>query len=184
MFWIFSLLLIAPGCTSADIEAQRLADTVESATQQGVRCRTSISSKPGYRILAAHFPLVDIEEATLPQMKDESLANREEDVALAAWQQDIRLCGNQLVDFARQTTPAYVPIIIATWNKDDEVFVQLARRKMAWGDAVMRLKANRTELLTKVADQLSRMTRELNERQQKALDRRASYLDSLLGLVP
>jgi hypothetical protein len=28
------------------------------------------------------------------------------------------------------------------------------------------------------------MTTELNERQQKVLDRRASYLDSLLGLVP
>jgi hypothetical protein len=51
----------------------------------------------------------------------------------------------------------------------------------AWGDAALRLKANRTELLTKVTDQLSRVRMELNQRQLMELNFRASYFDRLLS---
>jgi hypothetical protein len=77
-----------------------------------------------------------------------------------------------------------MPIVLTTWNKDDEVLVQLVKHKIAWGEAVMRLKANRTEMLFKVTDQTSRSIAELNRSKQAELDRRAGILDSFLGLVP
>jgi hypothetical protein len=178
------LLLVHAGCTTSDTDALRLSDTLESGAQLGMQCRSSIAAKPEYRVLAVHLPLADVEQASLTQMIDRSLADQEEVSALVAWQRDVRGCGDQLIDLARRTIPAYVPIVIAAWNKDDEVFVLLARRKIAWGDAVLRLKANRSELLTKVTDQLSRMTTELNQRKQMELNRRASYFDSLLSVVP
>lgn len=185
--WLLFVIVVlaAAGCsTPADIESRELVNAFGSATRQGIECRSTISNKPEYRTIAAHIPVLDVNQATLSQMLDASLVNLEDNVVLVYWQRDIRACGNQLVDVIQRTAPAYVPIVLAMWNKDDEVLVLLARRKIGWGDAVMRLKANRTELLTRVADQMSRMMVQLNQRKQAELDRRASAIESLLGLVP
>jgi hypothetical protein len=183
------LLLLVPalmgtGCTSAEVEARALTATFQSATRQGLECRSSVASKPEYRIIAVHMPLADINQATLAQMIDTSYPARRENFALAAWQQDMRACGNRLVDAVESTAPVYVPIVIAAWNRDDEVLVLLARRKITWGDAVMRLKANRVELITKLTDQMSQTMTQLTQRKESELNRRAKYIDALVGLVP
>jgi cell division protein ZapA (FtsZ GTPase activity inhibitor) len=62
--------------------------------------------------------------------------------------------------------------------------VLLAKRKLAWGDAVMRVRVNRAETLTKVADQLSRSMAQLNQGKQAALSRRMSFVNALIGAIP
>jgi hypothetical protein len=80
--------------------------------------------------------------------------------------------------------PLYVPIVLTGWNNDDEVLVLLAQRKLTWGDSVMRLRVNRAETLTKVADQLSRSMAQLNQERQAALSRRVSFINALVGAIP
>jgi hypothetical protein len=183
-FLLLAPALMGTGCTSADVEARALTATFQSATRQGLECRYSVASKPEYRIIAVYMPLADINQATLAQMIDTSYPDGRENSALAAWQKDMRACGNRLVDAVESTAPVYVPIVIAAWNRDDEVLVLLARRKITWGDAVMRLKANRVELMTKLTDQMSQTMTQLTQRKESELNRRAKYIDALVGLVP
>src|SRR5215472_12501027 len=68
------LCLMRAACTSADIEPRELADTAESSIRAGIECRSSVSGTLEYRSLAQHMPLVDVNEATLTQMTDTSLA--------------------------------------------------------------------------------------------------------------
>jgi hypothetical protein len=176
--------LVGAACTADNIKYRELVDAAESTIRAGVECRSSISAKPEYRSLARHMPLVDVNEATLTQMTDTSLATPDDYHVIADWQHDIRACRDQLLEAIARIDPLYVPIVLTGWNNDDEVLVLLVRRKLAWGDAVMRLRVDRAELLTKVADQLSRTMAQLNQEQQAALSRRVSFINALIGAIP
>jgi hypothetical protein len=178
------LCLMGAACASSDIESRELVDTAESSIRAGIECRSSVSGTPEYRSLAQHMPLVDVNEATLTQMTDTSLATRTDYNLIADWQRDIRACRARLLEVIERADPLYVPIVLTGWNKDDEVLVLLVQRKLAWGDAVMRLRANRAETLTKVADQLSRSMAQLNQEKQAALSRRASFINALIKAIP
>jgi hypothetical protein len=166
---VVSLCLMGAACTSSDIESRELVETAESSSiRAGSECRSSVSSTPEYRSLAQHMPLVDVNEATLTQMTDTSLATRNDYYVISDWQSDIRACRARLLEVIERADPLYVPIVLTGWNNDDEVLVLLAQRKLTWGDAVMRLRVNRAETLTKVADQLSRSMAQLNQERGRA----------------
>jgi hypothetical protein len=171
-------------CASSDIEPRELVETAEDTIHAGVECRSSVSRKPEYRGLARHMPLVDLNKATLTQMTDTSLATQDDYSVIADWQQDIRACRDRLLEVIERTDPLYVPIVLTGWNNDDEILVLLARRKLAWGDAVMRLRVNRAEMLTKVADQLSHTMVQMNQERQATLSRRVSLINALVGAIP
>jgi hypothetical protein len=187
---VFRLLTIAVpclaglACTTRDAEQRQFIQTAESTLQEAQKCRSSVASKEEYRALAIHLPLVEINHATLTQMADTSLASHADYSAISDWQMDIRACRDRVLGLIQDVDPRYVPIVLAEWNEDDEVLVQLARRKLAWGDAVMRLRSNRAKMLTRVADQLSKTTREQNQNQEAALNRRASFVNALVGTIP
>jgi hypothetical protein len=130
------------------------------------------------------MPLVDINEATFPQMTDMSLATSDDYYVIADWQRDLRACRHRLLEIIERTDPLSVPIALAGWNDDDEVPVLLARRKLACGDAIIKLRSKRAETLTKVADQLSRMMAQLDQERQAALTRRVSFINALVGTIP
>ena len=176
--------LVGAACTADNIESPQLVATAEATIRTGVECRSSISTKPEYRSLAQHMPLVDVNEATFTQMTDTSLATPDDYRVIADWQHDVHACRDQLLEAITRTDPLYVPIVLAGWNNDDEVLVLLARRKLAWGDAVMRLRVNRAETLTKVAGQLSQTMAQLDKDQQAALTRRVSFINAWIGAIP
>ena len=171
-------------CASSAIEEKELVDTAESSIRAGIECRSSVSGTPEYRSLAPHMPLVNVNEATLTQMTDTSLATPNDYNVIADWQRDIRACRARLLEVIERTDPLYVPIVLTGWNNDDEVLVLVAQRKLAWGDAVMRLRANRAEMLAKAADQLSRSMAQLNQERQAALARRVSFINAVLKAIP
>jgi hypothetical protein len=176
--------LAGVACASSDIESREFMETAEDTIHAGIDCRSSVSRKLEYRSLAQHMPLVDVNEATLTQMTDTSLITQDDYSVIADWQQDIRACRDQLLEVIERTDPLYVPIVLTGWNNDDEVLILLARRKVAWGDAVMRLRVNRAEVLTNVADQLSRTMVQMNQERQAALSRRTSFINALVGAIP
>ena len=76
----------------------------------GIECRSSVSGTPEYRSLAQHMPLVNVNEATLSQMTDTSLATRTDYDVIADWQRDIGACRTRLIEVIERTDPLYVPI--------------------------------------------------------------------------
>ena len=178
------LCLMGAACASSDIESRELVETAESSIRAATECRSSVLGMPEYRSLALHMPLVDVNEATLTQMTDTSLATRTDYYVIADWHRDIRSCRARLLEVIERADPLYVPIVLTGWNNDDEVLVLLAQRNLAWGDAVIRLRVNRAETLTKVADQLSRSMAQLNQEKQAALSRRASFINALIKAIP
>jgi len=165
-------------------ESRELVETAESSIRAGIECRSSVSGTPEYRSLAQHMPLVNVNEATLTQMTDTSLATRTDYYVIADWQRDIGACRTRLLEVIERTDPLYVPIVLTGWNNDDQVLVLLAKRKLTWGEAVMRLRVNRAETLTKVADQLAGSMAQLNQERQAALSRRASFINAVVGAMP
>lgn len=137
---IILFLLLGSACTPTQAEKTQFTETVQSAGQRERDCRRSVAAKPEYQIIAKHMPLDDVNQATLTQMIDVNLSNSTEDLALDRWQRDMRACADQLIGMLRNTTPVLIPIIVTAWNKEDETLVLLVHRKIAWGDAVMRLK--------------------------------------------
>lgn len=184
--WLLPLVFAAgAGCTtSADTQTRQLSAALDSASRQAIECRSAISNKPEHRTIAVHLPLVDVSRATLAEMLDTNLINQDDYRTLIEWQKDVRRCQSETMNVLQRSAPVYLPIVLAAWNKDDEVFILLARRKVTWGDALMRLKANRAELLANLAGQMARTEAALNETKQATLDRRASALEALIGLVP
>jgi hypothetical protein len=171
-------------CASSDIESRELVETAESSIRAGSECRSSVSGTPEYRSLAQHMPLVDVNEATLTQMTDTSLATRNDFYVIADWHRDIRACRVRLLEVIEREDPLYIPIVLTGWNNDDEVLVLLAQRKLTWGGALMRLRANRAEMLAKAADQVSRSMAQLNQEKEAALSRRVSFINAVLRAIP
>ena len=131
-----------------------------------------------------HMPLVDINQATLIQMTDTSFATRDEFHVIADWQQDIHVCRTQMLAEIQRVDPLYVPVVLTGWDNDDQTLVLLAGRKLDWGDAVMRLRLNRAETLTKAAEQISRSMTQLDQDRQAALNRKASFINAVIGAIP
>jgi hypothetical protein len=176
------LCLMGAACASSDTESKELLDTAQTSIRAGSECRSSVSSMPEYRSLAKHMPLVDVNEATLTQMTDTSFATRNDYYVIADWQRDIRACRARPLEVIEREDPLYVPIVLTGWNNDDVVL--LAQRKLTWSDAVMRLRANRAEMLAKVADQLSWSMAQLNQEREAALSRRVSFINAVLKAIP
>jgi hypothetical protein len=151
------LLLIAACQTAGEIRSQTGAGAVETAAQQVQECRATAARKPEYQMLRTHMPLASIDQADLGQMADVRLIPPPEIVVLADWSRDIRQRRNEVVAAAaRSSLSGYIPIVLADWDRQDRIVVQLVQRKIPWGEAVLRLKASRTALLAGVSEENDR----------------------------
>jgi hypothetical protein len=175
-------------CTSVGGPSARttepLTETIQAAGRQALECRSTVAAKPGYRAIAAHFPLSDLNQATLEQMASLAPATKEEIGILAAWRGDIQLCRDQIVASLQSTDAEYTPMVLDAWNKDDETLVLLVNGKLAWGKAVLQLKAHMIEMLANITDRAYRNAAALNKSRDVVLDRRLATLTKLLVLVP
>jgi hypothetical protein len=165
---------------NAELDLQRFV----AATNDAIACRATAAQNPRYRILDERMPLTDIGSASLPQMADPSLATRAQIPALHAWSHDLNACREQLLQVTYNTLPSFGPIIEAARDQDDATFVQLTERKVTWGEAVMRLKKNRTTLRADLTARADQVLAELGNQQQEQLNRRATILSSIIRVLP
>ena len=154
------------------------------AAQDAVGCRATAARNPRYLVLDRHMPLADVGSASLPQMLDRTLATGAEVSALDAWDHDVNACRERLLQVTDRTLPSFGPIIEASRDADDAVFVKLAQHRLTWGEAVMRLKDNRTKLRASVVDRADQVTAELGRAQQEQLGRRTAILSSVIRILP
>jgi hypothetical protein len=179
------LLLIAACQTAGETGFRTETSALDTAVQQAQECHAAAASKPEYYVLQAHMPLADIDQADLGQMADARLISRSEIVVLADWSRDIRQCRNEIVAAAtRSSLSAYVPIVLAHWDRQDRIVVQLVQRKIPWGEAVLRLKASRTGLFTDLSEENDRRSSALSRSAEAEQANRAAMLNAFARLVP
>ncbi len=170
--------------TSADIEADAFSTDAMTISRDAASCRRSLADDAEYQPVARRMPLVDIDQATVQQMADTRLASSNEVGALLAWAHELQKCRHNTMAAIRQRAPIALASVLTAWNGEDEVFVLLSKRRLSWGDAVIRLRSNRAELLAKLTDQAFRESAQLNASKQAELSRRVSILNALTNLAP
>jgi hypothetical protein len=177
-------LILSACATSADIESRNGTANIIAASRDVLACRSAIAAKPRYQTLATHMPLVVLYNTTLLQMTDTAFANSDDVVALGLWLDDMRVCRRQIADAAVRGFPASLSVLLENWNRDDEAFVLLATRKIAWGKMVMTLRANQAKMLEAVTRQTLQQSQQLISEKQAELSRRIAFFNALTNLAP
>lgn len=155
-----------------------------AAVLTAVDCRTMAARNRRYVNLSTRMPLADLAEASLPQMTDPRFATSGEIATLDAWTRDVGACWNQLLLVTYTTLPGFGPIIEQGRDNDDAVYVMLARHKLTWGQGVMRLKVNRTELRAALIAQADQITARIGNAQEAERNRRTTILSSVIRILP
>jgi hypothetical protein len=182
---VIATLLIPTACTtSADTEAHRRVSELLAVSREAIVCRRSIAANARYQAIAIHMPLTAVYRATLAQMSDTRFATDGEIRTLALWTQDIQQCRQRLINTVLTQIPASLAVFVASWNRDDGIYVLLSERKLAWGPAVMRLRIIEAELLSNLTDLMFRITTRLSREEQAELSRRIAIFNALTNLAP
>jgi hypothetical protein len=106
-------------------------------------------------------------------------------VALTDWSNDMQQCRNEVVAAgAHDSLSGYVPIVLAEWDRQDRVVVQLIQRKVSWGEAVLRLRESRTVLLTGINEESQRRGAALTRSAEAERANRTALLNAFTRLVP
>jgi hypothetical protein len=177
------LLLLIAACQGGEIKPDLSA--LETTAKQAQECHDVAARKPEYQVLQAHMPLAGIDQADLRQMADERLISSSEIVALTDWSNDMQQCRNEIVAAgADDSLSGYVPIVLAEWDRQDQVVVQLIQRKISWGEAVLRLRESRTTLLTGINEESQRRGTALTRSAEAQRANRAALLNAFTRLVP
>ena len=180
------LLLIAAGCqTAGEVRSQGDMEAVNAAAKQAQECRATAARKPAYGSLGEHMPLANIEAADLHQMTDATLISPAETVALSAWSHDPQQCRNAVVAMAeRSGLSSYLPSVLADRDRQDRILVLLIQRKIHWGEAVLRLKASRTDLLAGLAEESEQRAAAYERSSEAARADRVALLNAVFRLAP
>jgi hypothetical protein len=177
-------LLLSACATSTENATTRQTGDLVAASRDEIACRNTIAAKPRYHLLATRMPLATVFDATLPQMAASTLASDDEVAALELWLNDTRTCRKQLADEVLRASPASLGILVTNWNKDDEAFVLLATRKVAWGKTIMKLRANRAEMLDGASHEILQLVQQMDSEKQAELTRRVAIFNALTNLAP
>jgi hypothetical protein len=169
---------------SARQTGQDNIEQFQSATQMAVACRAIAARKPRYSALVAHMPLDDLSQATLPQMMDQHHVTIDEVAALDGWTHDVGDCRNPLLSVTYASLPSFGPLIEQARDRDDSVYVMLAHHNLTWGQGVMRLKADQTELRTALITRADELMARIGTAQEAERDRRATILSSVIRILP
>jgi hypothetical protein len=177
------LLLLVTACQIGEVKPDLSA--LETTAQQAQQCREVAARKPEYQVLQAHMPLAGIDQADLRQMADARLISSSEIVALTDWSNDIQQCRHEIVAAeTRSSLSGYVPAVLAEWDRQDRVVVQLIQRQIPWGEAVLRLRESRTALLTDINEESERRGAALTRSAEAERANRTALLNAFTRLVP
>jgi hypothetical protein len=178
------LLLLVAACQAGG-EIKPDLTTAQTVAQRAQQCREAAARKPEYLVLRAHMPLDGIDQADLRQMSDPRMISSSEIVALTDWSGDMQQCRNQIVDaMSRASLSGYAPIVLAEWDRQDRVVVELSQRKISWGEAVLRLRESRTTLLTGINEETERQSSALTRSAQAERANQTALINAFTRLVP
>ncbi len=114
-----------------------LAQREREAVQAGTSCLAVAYASPEAAPLRVHEPF-NVNDATLAQLADNSLATEAEIASLSAVYPRSRVCQNEFLGQVEKFAPTLAPVFAKTYRDADDDTVALIKHKMTWGDYTKR----------------------------------------------
>jgi hypothetical protein len=182
---VLGVVLLLAGCTTAsNVQSSPLISNAMTIERQAVDCKRAIANDPRYQHLARLLPLAAPYQASVVQMTNTRTANDDEIRALTAWTQDMQTCRQKVLRYVRESSPISLALVLSAWADEDEVFVGVIRRRLAWGVAATRLRSIQVRLLSKLTDQAIEINAQLSQANEADLSRRVAVFDAITNLAP
>jgi hypothetical protein len=173
------LLGIVSACaTHAQIQAQSIRTNNQSAKQQLQACATEVYDSPEYEALRPHAPL-DVENATIEQMTDNSFVTDTEIKAILAVHPRFNACRQAYLNQVAQTTPSLVPVLAGYVTANEGSLLDLIQRKITWGAYVRGAHDRLPEFQSKLMAEAQRIDAGLNQENQAELAQRQAAANAM-----
>ncbi len=129
------------GCAQAAPHADQIAASgAQPLNDQLKICLRIVYEAPDYAPLRPRIPL-DLNDATVLQMSDASLATDDEIRAILLTHPKIQSCRNVYLNQIDQTAPADAPIVADGYAQLEQSLIDLVRRDQTWGEHLHRVRA-------------------------------------------
>jgi hypothetical protein len=145
---------------------------------QAKSCGSEAYNAPEAAILRPHFPL-DVREATLVQLFDQTLATKQEIAAVLTLHPRIQVCRKVILDGLQSTTPSVVPILPKEYAAADDDTIALVQRKLPWGERVRRGRDRLLALQVEIQAEERRIVAGLGRSHEAELARRQAAAQAI-----
>jgi hypothetical protein len=171
-------LLLSACATQAQRQFQAIRTANQEIGAQVKACAAAVYNSAEFSPLRAHIPL-SITDATLEQLSDTSLASPEEIHAIFVSHPRLQECRKTALTALAQTEPSVVPILTASYNKNEDNLLALIQRKQNWGEYIHSVRNNTTETQAAVRAEERRIVGELRQENQAELEQRQRAAEAL-----
>jgi hypothetical protein len=176
---LIALIGMLVGCaTAAQRQAKAIGSTLSATREQGKACFATINDDPAFAEIERHFPLANIENATLPQMTDQSFATPREVELLSARRDRQIPCRQAFVAGYNSVAPSLAMVWQDIYSKSDANLVLMATKQIRWGEFVGRQKATLNAGSGRLTEAAQRLGAELDARSEQEMAQRAAAAQS------
>lgn len=172
-------LVLLSGCaTRAQREFQSISANNQAASVQYRTCVTAIYNSPEAAPLRARTPL-QADEATLAQLADSSMANRDEIQMVYALHPRLKECQRAVLTEFSKSTPAFVPILAKDFGRLDDDILSLVQKKAAWGEFNRRRRDSAVATRSAIQEAAQAVTTELRQMHRDEMAERRAAADAI-----
>jgi len=168
---------LAACATAAQREFEAIKVNTGAASQQLEACVGTVYNDPAVAPLRRHLPL-NVNDATVEQLADSSLATNEEISAILSAYPRYRGCQKQYLSQIASTIPSVVPIYIVSYNKTQDEVVNLFKRQVSWGEFLERVRHINAEEGAQVSAEAQRLLGSLKQSHEAELARRQAAAEA------
>jgi len=141
------------------------------SVEQLKACVAEVHNSPEFSPIAAHIP-ANPTDLTLQQLSDTSLATPEEVQAIFAVHPQLQACRKAFVSGLAQSEPSLVPILLASFNSNEDDLIALTEQKMTWGDYARRSRDRWAETVAALQAEDRRVVSGLKQEHQAEVEQR------------
>lgn len=162
-----AVVAVTAGCaTPAQRQFQAMKTGNALQASQVKACSAQVYRSAEYDPIRSHLP-ESPSDATLQQLSDRSFATPEEIKAISVTHPRAQACRKAFLQGLTQTEPSLVPILTASYNKNEDDLLGLTQHKMAWGDYVRRIRDRSAETQAAIQAEDRRVVSELRYEDQE-----------------
>lgn len=154
----------------------------QEAVAEAKACAMAVYNSPGYAPLRAHIP-ANMNDATLQQLSDPALAEPEEVAAIYSTHPHAQECRKALLQKLATTEPAVVPILVTTFNKNEDDVLALTQRKLPWGDYVKRVRDHLADAAAQIQSADREVVNELKQENAAEIAQRQRAAEALAAFA-
>lgn len=137
-FSFLSLLIIASCATEAQKKMTGISETLDIGTNSSKACIKDVQTNPKYNLLSKYYPQND--DFTLEQLSSRSLPTNSEANLYMQFANDMKSCRKIFLETLNKISPHFKASVMNSELQLDKVGVEIAQRKITWGEASRRVK--------------------------------------------